>query len=61
MSMSSDTFELVQAARRCAEAAWPRDKIMEYGFSKAGVMVNDLLPIADRRLTLFNRSEACAR
>ena len=53
MSMSSDTFELVQAARRCAEAAWPRDKTMEYGFTKAGVMVNDLLPIADRRQTLL--------
>jgi DNA polymerase V len=58
MSMSSDTFELVQTARRCAEAAWPRDKTREYGFTKAGVMVNDLLPIADRRQTLFDRSEA---
>ena len=57
MSMSSDTFELVQAARRCAEAAWPRDKTMEYGFTKAGVMVNDLLPLADRRQTLFDRSD----
>ena len=58
MSMSSDTFELVQAARRCAEAAWPRDETMGYGFTKAGVMVDDLLPIADRRQTLFDRSEA---
>jgi DNA polymerase V len=56
-SMSSDTFELVQAARRCAEAAWPRDKTIEYGFTKAGVMVNDLLPIADRPQTLFDRSD----
>ena len=56
--MSSDTFELVQAARRCAEAAWPRDKTIEYGFTKAGVMVNDLLPIADRPKTLFDRSDA---
>ena len=56
-SMSSDTFELVQTARRCAEAAWPRDKTTEYGFTKAGVMVNDLLPIADRRQTLFGRSD----
>jgi len=57
MSMSSDTFELVQIARRCAEAAWPRDKTVEYGFTKAGVMLNDLLPIADRRQTLFGRLE----
>ena len=56
-SMSSDTFELVQAARLCAEAAWPRDKTIEYGFTKAGVMVNDLLPIADRPQTLFDRSD----
>jgi len=55
--MSSDTFELVQTARRCAEAAWPRDKTTEYSFTKAGVMVNDLLPIADRRQTLFGRSD----
>lgn len=55
--MSSDTFELVQAARRCTEAAWSRDKTVEYGFTKAGVIVNDLLPIADRRQTLFGRSE----
>ena len=58
MSMSSDTFELVQAARRCTEAAWPRDKTVEYSFTKAGVMVNDLLPIVDRRQTLFDRSES---
>jgi DNA polymerase V len=57
MSMSSDTFELVQIARRCAEAAWPHDKTVEYGFTKAGVMLNDLLPIADRRQTLFGRLE----
>ena len=56
--MSSDTFELVQAARRCAEAAWPRDSTAGYGFTKAGVMVNDLLPIADRPKTLFDRSDA---
>ena len=56
-SMSSDTFELVQAARRCTEAAWSRDKTVEYGFTKAGVMVNDLLPIVDRHQTLFGRSE----
>lgn len=51
--MSSDTFELVQAARRCAEAAWPKGKDATYGFTKAGVMLDDLLPIEDRPRTLF--------
>jgi DNA polymerase V len=52
--MSSDTFELVAAAKRCALAAWP--KIGTYGFTKAGVMLDDLLPLEDRPRTLFNAS-----
>jgi DNA polymerase V len=56
--MSSDTFELVQAARRCAEAAWPKGAGTEYGFTKAGVMLDDLLPIEDRPLTLFDSPHA---
>lgn len=51
--MTSDTFELVQAARRCAEAAWPKGKNTTYGFTKAGIMLDDLLPIEDRPRTLF--------
>jgi DNA polymerase V len=50
--MSSDTFELVAAAKRCALAAWP--KIGSYGFTKAGVMLDDLLPLEDRPRTLFD-------
>jgi DNA polymerase V len=50
--MSSDTFDLVQAARRCAKAAWP--KIGTFGFTKAGVMLDDLLHVEDRPLTLFD-------
>lgn len=50
--MSSDTFDLVQAARRCAQAAWP--KIGTFGFTKAGVMLDDLVPVEDRPLTLFD-------
>lgn len=50
--MSSDTFELVAAAKRCALAAWP--KFGSYGFTKAGVMLDDLLPIEDRPRTLFD-------
>jgi hypothetical protein len=61
MPMSSDTFELVQAARRCAEAAWPKGAGIEYGLTKAGVMLDDLLPIEDRPLTLFDRPHATPR
>jgi DNA polymerase V len=56
--MSFDTFELVQAARRCAEAAWPKGAGTEYGFTKAGVMLDDLLPIEDRPQTLFGKPHA---
>ncbi len=54
MPMSSDTFDLVHAARRCAEAAWPKDAGRGFGFTKAGVMLDDLLPLEDRPLTLFD-------
>ena len=59
--MSCDTFELVRAARRCAEAAWPKGQAAAFGFTKAGVMLNDLLPIEDRPRTLFDtpRSKDC--
>lgn len=52
--MSSDTVEMVAAAKRCALAAWPR--IGSYAFTKAGVMLDDLLPIEDRPRTLFEAS-----
>ena len=52
--MSSDTFDLVHAARRCAEAAWPKDASRGFGFTKAGVMLDDLLPLEDRPRTLFD-------
>ncbi|KIT16590.1 Y-family DNA polymerase [Jannaschia aquimarina] len=51
--MSSDTFDLVEAARRCARAGWPKDE-KPYGFSKAGVLLDDLLPLEDRPRTLFD-------
>ena len=54
MPMSSDTFDLVQAARRCAEAAWPKGEGRGFGFTKAGVMLDDLLPLEDRPRTLFD-------
>jgi DNA polymerase V len=53
--MSSDTLDLVQTARRCVEAAWPkRTPPGGYGFTKAGVLLDDLLPIDERPLTLFD-------
>ncbi len=52
--MSSDTFELVAAAKRCALAAWPKIGDQVYGFTKAGVMLDDLLPFEDRPRTLFD-------
>jgi len=52
--MSSDTFELVGAAKRCAIAAWPKGNTPAYGFTKAGIMLDDLLPLEDRPRTLFD-------
>ncbi|WP_448327721.1 Y-family DNA polymerase [Sulfitobacter sp. M13] len=54
MPMSSDTFDLVGAARRCAQAAWPKGQAGLFGFTKAGVMLDDLLRMEDRPLTLFD-------
>lgn len=52
--MSSDTFDLVEAARRCAQAAWPKGEGQTYGFTKAGIMLADLLRFEDRPLSLFD-------
>lgn len=52
--MSSDTFELVAAAKRCAIAAWPKATSQSYAFTKAGIMLDDLLPFEDRPRTLFD-------
>jgi DNA polymerase V len=54
MPMSSDTFDLVEAARRCAQAAWPNGQSQEFGFTKAGVLLDDLVRFEDRPRTLFN-------
>jgi DNA polymerase V len=55
--MTNDTFDLVSAARRCAESAWKGplpQNLGGYEYDKAGVMLDDLLPIAQRPLTLFD-------
>jgi len=51
--MSADTFDLVDAARRCAQAAWPKAQGETFGFTKAGIMLNDLVRFEDRPHTLF--------
>ena len=58
--MSNNTFDLVAAARRYAEAAWKgpiNQNQTGYAYAKAGVMLDDLLPIAERPLTLFEPHE----
>ncbi len=52
--MSSDSFELIAAARRAAEKAW-RDG---YAYTKAGILLDDLLPEAERPRTLFEADTA---
>ncbi|AGI72202.1 UV inducable DNA polymerase [Octadecabacter arcticus 238] len=52
--MSSDTFDLVEAARRYAQAAWPKGEGQAFGFTKAGIMLADLIRFEDRPLTLFD-------
>lgn len=47
--MTSDSLELIAAARRCAERAW-RDG---YAFTKAGILLDDLMAATDRPRTLF--------
>lgn len=54
MPMSSDTFDLVEAARRCAQAAWPKGQVGTFGFTKAGVLLDDLVRFEDRPRTLFD-------
>jgi len=57
MPMSSDTFDLIAAARRCAQAAWPKEPRREYGFTKAGVLLDDLVKFEDRPSTLFDAAK----
>ena len=53
--MSNDTLALVQAARRCLESAWKGDRDNNgFAYTKAGVMVDDLVATADRRGLLFD-------
>lgn len=52
--MSNNTFDLVQAARRCAESGWKGSRAGNgYGYTKAGIMLDDLIREEDRPLLLF--------
>ena len=56
--MSNDTLDLVHAAKRCLEAGWKGEPDQtRYGYTKAGVMVDDLVPEADRPRMLFDEPE----
>jgi len=59
--MSADTFELVEAARRCAVAAWPKSRSETFGFTKAGILLNDLVRYEDRPQTLFEQARPKSR
>jgi DNA polymerase V len=50
--MTNDSLELIAAARRGAEKAW-RDG---YAYTKAGIMLDDLLPEDERPRTLFEEN-----
>ncbi|WP_406720733.1 Y-family DNA polymerase [Thioclava litoralis] len=53
--MTNSTLELVAMANRCAKAAWPRDHADKgYAFTKAGIIVGDLLRAEDQPRTLFD-------
>ncbi len=47
--MSSDSFELIAAARRAAEKAWRNG----FAYTKAGILLDDLVLEAERPRTLF--------
>lgn len=55
--MTSDSFELISAARRAVERCW-RDG---YGFTKAGVMLEQLDDAALRPRTLFEDEDSRAK
>jgi hypothetical protein len=52
--MTNDSLELIAAARRGAEKAW-RDG---YAYTKAGIMLDDLLPEDELPHTLFEEDTA---
>ncbi|MHA6643796.1 Y-family DNA polymerase [Mesorhizobium sp. A623] len=52
--MSNDTFDLVRATRMCVEKAWKGDRGGNgYAYTKAGVMLNDLLKAEEAPQLLF--------
>jgi len=54
--MTSDARDLVRAVRACVEASWPQQG-GPYAFAKSGVMLDDLVPEAERPRTLFDMAD----
>ncbi|HEB5106815.1 TPA: Y-family DNA polymerase, partial [Klebsiella pneumoniae] len=53
--MTNNTFDLVQAVNRCARAGWhPKAHEHGYSYTKAGVMLDDLLKAEDAPKMLFD-------
>lgn len=53
--MTNNTFDLVQAVSRCAHAGWhPKAEAIGYAYTKAGVMLDDLLKEEDAPKMLFD-------
>ncbi|PHR62203.1 MAG: DNA repair protein [Robiginitomaculum sp.] len=55
MPMSNDTFDLVAAAVRCVKSSW--NEIHTYEYARSGIILDDLVPVADRPATLFDPIE----
>lgn len=53
--MTNNTFDLVQAVSRCVQAGWhPKAEALGFGYTKAGVNVDDLLREDDAPKMLFD-------
>lgn len=53
--MTNNSFDLVQAVSRCAQAAWKCDRNNNgYGYTKAGLMLDDLLKPEQAPRLLFD-------
>lgn len=57
MPLTADTRQLIAAAARCVEAAWPGPRGVCY--VKAGVLLDDLCPADAAPPTLFDAAEVC--
>ena len=57
LPMTNDTFDLVEAAVAAARRGWKGDPAGNgHGYTKAGIILDDLVPVADRPVLLFELS-----